>query len=185
MPPEPPVLRRLKALGLSQREIAAKLGASPAAVSMWCTGKNPFDDPWRTEAFVLLAVLTEHLAQGGTPRTLQFTPSVFMNAGGTTLTGAHEMPLEDMAEELKLRTALQGRSTEDRVVALEKFHARTTSKQVAERLDINPLSWTPSAHELDDIRRIVEAVRLYVRSLLLRKAQAILAEEEPHADQTP
>src|SRR5712691_1938862 len=110
MPDEPPVLRRLKALGLSQKELAAKLGASPAAVSMWCAGKRPFDEPYLTEAQVLLAVMTEHLAQGGNPQTLMFTPTVFMNTGGTTRTGNVPMPPGAMTDLDQLHEAIRGRS---------------------------------------------------------------------------
>src|SRR2546425_5374642 len=95
MSDEPPVLRRLKELGLSQKEIAAKIGASPAAVSMWCTGKHPFEDPYRTEAEMLLAVMTGQATESSGPFT--FRPTVFMNPGGTTRTGDTPMSPDAIA----------------------------------------------------------------------------------------
>jgi transcriptional regulator with XRE-family HTH domain len=178
MPQAPPVLRRLKALGLKQKEIAAKIGASPQAVSAWFQGKNPFEEPWNTDAHLLLAVLVEHLAQGEPAHTVAFSPRAFMNTGGTTVTGYTELHAEDVQELDKLRASLQGCSAETFVAAMEKFEARHTAAKVAERLNHDPLSWDPSAHELNTILRMTDAVRLCVTGLLREKAWAIMAEED-------
>jgi len=186
MPDEPLVLQRLKALGLTQKEIAAKLGASPAAVSMWCSGKNPFPEPYRTEAEALLAVTQEHLTQGGTPPTAPFRPTVFMNPGGTTRGGEFPMPPEAVNDLMELQRRMQGLPPEVQMARLWAFHACVIAYVLyGELTPIDPETWQPSATTLDDLRRMVKALELSLDGLLHLKAQAALQREHPHADETP
>ena len=78
-----PPVARLRAFGLTQTAMAAHLGVTQAAVSLWLAGKRPFEEPWRTDAEALLAIVSEHLAQGKPLATVAFRPSHFMNRGGT------------------------------------------------------------------------------------------------------
>jgi transcriptional regulator with XRE-family HTH domain len=184
MPPEPPVLTRLKALGLRQRVIAEYLGASTSAVSAWCTGKNPFHEPYRTEAEALLAVVSEHLAHGGTLETLAFRPAVFINPGATTQSSETTVPWQELRDLYQLEQELADQSPDYRGVVVSAWHARSNAARLAARLDIDPQTWQPSARELDDIRRLIEAARLHILNLLKVKAIAAL-KEELHVDQTP
>jgi transcriptional regulator with XRE-family HTH domain len=182
---EPPVLTRLKALGLSQKTLAAYIGASPAAVSMWCTGKNPFAEPWVTEARALLAVLHEHLAHGGSLDTFRYRPALFMNPGGVTFTG-ETAPLTDaaLADLVKLRETLRSLPPAHRGTILERWHFTTEVQQLAQDYDVDPLTWTPSAHEADTLRRRAEALRLFAVWILQDKALAAM-EDTSHAHETP
>jgi transcriptional regulator with XRE-family HTH domain len=182
MTPVPPVLQCLKALGLSQKALAEYIGASPAAVSMWCTGKNPFGEPWQTEAEALLAVLHEHLAQGGTLKTFVYRPTVFLNPEGLVYTG--EMPLRPIEEYVEIYRAVEGLSSTTKMTALEAWEAKTVVTHLAHYLNIDPLTWNPSARELDQLRRHIAALRNAINSMLRRKAHGAL-EEFLDADQTP
>jgi transcriptional regulator with XRE-family HTH domain len=176
MPTEPPVLTRLKALGLRQSAIARYLGASTSAVSSWCIGKNPFEDPWLTEAQVLLAVLYEHLTQGGTLANFTYRPSLFMNPGGVTSTGETSIPDDAVADYAKMREAIRGLPPEHQSATILAWHAKYGSRALAESFDVDPLLWDPPAAELDMRRREVDALRLFLLGRLQAKARKALGE---------
>src|SRR5262249_15091386 len=103
----PAILQRLKALGLDQKTIAQYLGASPASVSAWCNGKTPFEEPWQTEATILLAVLHDHLTHGGSLTALRDEPGLMLNAGMASPLGTPRVPPEKAADFFKEQTAIQ------------------------------------------------------------------------------
>ena len=105
--PAPSVLRRLRALGLTQGMVATYLGASQSAVSLWETGKRPFEEPWQTEAQILLRVLTEHLAHGGTLATFRHAPGLDLVSGTPHRVATLRIPAEKALEYHKLQDELQ------------------------------------------------------------------------------
>jgi hypothetical protein len=146
---------------------------------MWCAGKNPFGEPWQTEAYALLAVLQEHLAQGGTLQTFTYRPTVRENPEGIVYGG--EMPLVALEDYVKLFHAIEAGASR---TAVDAWMAKTAATHVADMLTINPLTWDPSARELDALRRHTAALCNAINSMLRRKADAAL-EGHSNADETP
>jgi|RhiMethySRZTD1v2_1073278.scaffolds.fasta_scaffold18860_11 hypothetical protein len=185
MPEEPDVLRRLKSLGLDQKTLAQYLGASPASMSGWCTGKTPFEEPWWTEAMVLLAVLHDHLTHGGTLATFRHEPGLLVSAGMVYPIGTLRIPPEKAADFAKEQTAIQELPPAAQGVAAAGSSAKMAGEAIgawAER--INPLTWHPTDGEVDEMRRTVAFLRHTLTGLLRLSAQAILTEGRD-ADETP
>lgn len=183
--PVPRVLQRLHALGLTQTALAAHLGVTQAAVSLWLTGKRPFDEPWRTDADALLAIVREHLAQGQPLATVAFRPTHFMNRGGTTRTGEGAPLTEEAYADLRQCQQDLAAQGPDRFVAgMRAWAARHTTSYLADALAIDPRTWDPSAEELDTLRRMALGLVLDFNHLLQIKAHKAV-EGEPDADQTP
>jgi len=178
MPP-PPVLRRLRALGLTQERQAAYLGVTQAAVSQWMSGRRQFEEPWRSEAEALLAVLSEHLAQGKPLDTFVFLPACFQNRRGITQTGEGAPLTQTEYDELsKLQTELAALSPERFLVGMHTWSAHHTVHYLADMVATTPLD-TASAAELDRMRRMVLALQLDIMGVLRVKAQHAL---EGHDD---
>jgi hypothetical protein len=184
MPSEPAVLRRLKALGLDQKTIAQSLGASPASVSAWCNGKTPFEEPWQTEATILLAVLQEHLAQGGTLATFRHRPGLVLSAGIAEPIGDLHIPPAQAADFLKGQVALQELPPAAQGLASAAWVVKVAGGNIGAWAElIDPLTWHPTARELDEIRRTVEFLRTGLTGLLRLSANTALTEGSD-ADQT-
>jgi transcriptional regulator with XRE-family HTH domain len=184
MAAEPPVLGRLKALGLDQKTIAQFLGASPASVSMWCMGKTAFEEPWLTEALVLVAVLSEHLAQGGTLATFRHEPGLDLVSGSPHRVASLRIPLDEAVEFHKFQAELASLPAARRGPAEWAWEAQLIIKQLAAWVgDANPRTWQPPAHELDAMRRQVDFLHGLLTGLLITAPQP--GQEGPHADQTP
>jgi hypothetical protein len=182
---EPPVLERLKALGLDQKTIAQFLGASAASVSMWCMGKTALQEPWQTEATVLLAVLQEHLARGGTLATFRQAPGLVLSAGAWRPLGALHVEPAHAADFFKTEESIaalpphaQGLAAAGALVKI----AGGTLGAWAERID--PLTWQPTARELDAMRRTVTLLHDALTGLLRSKATAAPTEASD-AHETP
>jgi hypothetical protein len=167
MPSEPAVLRRLKALGLDQKTIAQFLGASPASVSAWCNGKTPFEEAWQTEATILLAVLQEHLAHGGTLATFRHNPGLVLSAGVAQPMGELHIPPAQAADFFKGQIALQELPPAEQGLAAAAWFVKVGGGNIGAWAElIDPLTWHPTARELDEMRRTVEILRATLTGLL-------------------
>jgi transcriptional regulator with XRE-family HTH domain len=185
MPAAPAILQRLKALGLDQKTIAQYLGASPASVSMWCQGKTPFEEPWQTEATILLAVLHEHLTHGGSLATFRHEPGLSLSAGVAQPSGTLRIPPEKGADFFKTQTALQELPPAAQGLASAGSVAKIAGETIGAWAElIDPLTWHPTARELDAMRRTVDYLRTGLTGLLRLSAQTALA-EGGDADQAP
>lgn len=181
MAAEPPVLGRLKALGLDQKTIAQYLGASPASVSNWCAGKTAFEELWQVEALILLAVLQEHLTRGGTLATFRHEPGLGLVSGIPHRTAVLRIPAGQVLEFQKVQDELQDLPAERQGPVSWAWYARLIIEQLAAWVaPIDPLTWQPTARELDEMRRRVEFLYGTLTSLLITPAQ-----EDPHAHETP
>jgi transcriptional regulator with XRE-family HTH domain len=185
MPTAPAVLRRLKALGLDQKTIAQYLGAAPSSVSMWCQGKTAFEEPWETEAMILLAVLHEHLTHGGTLATFRHEPGLVLTAGIPSSLGTLRIPPEQVAYFFKTQAALQELPPAAQGLAAAGAVAKIAGETIGAWAElIDPLAWHPTARELDAIRRTVDYLRSGLTGLLRLSAQTALAEDSD-AGETP
>ena len=184
MPQEPPVLARLKALGLSLRTIATYMGASPSAVSAWYRGKNPLGEPWLTEATFLLAVVSEHLTHGGTLANFTYRPTMVMNPGGITqMSDPLDIPDECLEDFVKMRTASQGVPPAHIPRMQGLWFAKLLAARLVKLLDLDPLTAQPTARDLETIHRTAASLRLCVRMALPPAAPAAF-EETRDADET-
>jgi hypothetical protein len=175
MPTEPAVFRRLKALGLDQKTIAASLGASPASVSEWCHGKTPFEGQWQIEATVLLAVLEEHLAAGGTLATFRHEPGLTLVGETPHRVGELRIPPEKALEYHKFCAEIEGLPMPERERASWAWYAQLIIEQLAAwAAPVAPRTWQPTARELDAMRRRVEFLHGTLTSLVFRRGQAAL-----------
>jgi hypothetical protein len=156
MAAEPPVLGRLKALGLDQKTIAQLLGASPASVSMWCMGKTAFEEPWLTEATVLVAVLQEHLAAGGTLATFRHEPGIVLSAGVARPLGEVRVPPEQAEDFFKVQNLIKDLPPRPQGLAALGALVKVAGSTIGAWAElIDPLTWSPTARELDALRRTV------------------------------
>jgi len=180
----PPVLKRLHDLGLTQTALAAYLGVTQAAVSLWLLGKRPFEEPWRADADALLAIVHDHLAQGKPLATVRFCPTNFLNRGGTTRAG-EEAPLTpaDRHDLVKLQEELRQQSPDRFVPVITAWHARRTATRLQEQFDVDPQTWNASAEDLDGMRRLAQAMVLHCERLLQIKAHKAL-EDSRNVDET-
>jgi hypothetical protein len=173
MPTEPEVLRRLKGLGLDQKTIAAYLGASPASVSDWCNGKKPFEGEWPIEATVLLAVLTEHLAAGGTLATFRHEPGLTLVGETPQRVAEMRIPAAKALEYHKFCDEIRDLPTPDLERASWTWYAQLITEQLSAWLaPVEPRTWQPTARELDTMRRHVEFLHGTLTSLVFRRGQA-------------
>jgi len=178
MPP-PPVLQRLRALGLTQERQADYLGVTQAAVSQWMSGRRQFEEPWRSEAEALLAVLSEHLAQGKPLDTFVFLPAFFLNRGGVTSTGeGAPLTQSDFDELTKLQHELAALPPDRWAVGMYTWQVHRTAHYLADLLVTTPLD-TASAAELDTMRRMVLSLHRGMAAVMHVKAQRAL---EGHDD---
>jgi len=178
MPPAPAVLQCLKALGLDQKTMAQYLGAAPSSMSMWCQGKTPFEEPWLTEAMILLAVLHEHLAHGGTLDTFRHEPGLVLSAGGVQPSGYVRIPPEQLGDFAKQQAAIQELPPEPQGLAAAGSVAKIAGETLGAWAEcIDPLTWHPTDRELDAMRRTVEILRSIFTGLLRLSGEAALAED--------
>jgi transcriptional regulator with XRE-family HTH domain len=185
MASEPPVLERLKALGLDQKTIAQFLGASPASVSMWCMGKTAFEEPWLTEATVLVAVLQEHLESGGTLATFRQEPGLVLSAGVAHPLGQLHVPPAQAADFFKTQDVIKDLPPHAQGVATAGALVKIAAGVIGAWAElIDPLTWQPTARELDALRRTV----IFLQDGLtgqLRSMATTARPEDPHAHETP
>ena len=185
MPAAPALLQRLKALGLDQKTIAQYLGASPASVSAWCNGKTPFEEPWQTEATILLAVLYEHLGHGGSLATFRHEPGLMLSGGLVYPMGEIHIPAEKAADFFKEQTAIQELPPAAQGLAAAGSSAKIAGETIGAWAEIiDPFTWHPTARELDAMRRTVEFLHASLTGLLRLAATPPLTEGSD-ADQTP
>lgn len=181
--PTPPVLERLLALGLTQTMLAPLLGVSQAAISLWRAGKRPFEQQWQIEATVLLAVLQEHLAAGGTLANFRHEPGVTLVGETPQLIAEMRIHASEALEYHKFCTETQDLPTPEMERAHWAYQARLVATQLADWLTpIEPRTWRPTARELDVMRRRVEHLQGLLTSLVFRMGQAAL--ENTDADET-
>lgn len=179
--PASSVLQRLRALGLTQGMVATYLGASQSAVSLWETGKRPFEEPWQTEALVLLAVLEEHLAHGGTLATFRHEPGLDLVSGTPHRVGMLRIPAAKALEYHKLQDELRSQPAARQAPTSWRWMAQMAIEELATWVaNVEPRTWQPTARELDAMRRRVEGLYGLLTSLLITPPQ-----EDPHADETP
>jgi transcriptional regulator with XRE-family HTH domain len=184
MPTEPAVLQRLKALGLDQKTIAQYLGASPASVSGWCNGRTPFEGPWQIEATILLAVLQEHLAHGGTLATFRHEPGLTLVSGTPQRMSFFRITPAKAPEYHKLQEEIRELGYPHQARASWGWMTKEGIEQLAAWIEpIDPLTWHPTARELDAQRRLVEHLQGTITSLLLLRAQTTET-EAGNADET-